>query len=89
MLSMKKCNIVFVISLLVLALAACNSSAQSLSQTNENSQTDHSSTDNDFISAPPGVEFYTADEAVREIRSVKKAGPEKMDHPNDFKIYEK
>lgn len=41
------------------------------------------------VSAPPAIEFSTADEAVQTIKTVKAAGPEKMPHPDDFKLYDK
>ena len=39
--------------------------------------------------APPAVEFSSAEEAVKEIKAVKAAGPEKMVHQDDFKLYDK
>lgn len=39
--------------------------------------------------AEPAEEFGTKKEAVQKIKEAKKMGPEKMAHPNDFKIYEK
>ena len=39
--------------------------------------------------APPAIEFSTADEAIQTIKAVKEAGPKKMPHPDDYRLYDK
>ncbi len=92
---MKKQKILFItISILFMILTACASSELPYSATDDgaspavefSAELPYSETDD---GAPPAVEFSSAEEAVKEIKAVKAAGPEKMVHPDDFKIYEK
>ena len=39
--------------------------------------------------APPAELFNSAEEAIEKITEVREAGPEAMEHPDDFQLYEK
>ena len=98
--TMKKQTILFItIFILIILLTGCASSKFSSSQLPKdgalsaeevNTPAEFELPDSETSGgAEPALSFSTAGEAVKEIKAVKAAGPEKMAHPDDFKLYEK
>lgn len=97
---MKKLTIIFLtITILVVVLTACNSYSAFASQLSEDTdalpeesaipQESEEKVAETYSEAPPAVEFSSVEEALKEIKAIKAAGPERMLHPDDYKLYEK
>ena len=73
---MKRLTTLFVtVFIIIMALTACASPQPQPSETSGG--------------AEPAAEFRSVKEALYRIKIIREGGPEKMSHPDDFKLYEK
>lgn len=96
----KQVSLCIIIFMFIALLTACTSNFSFLKASKDGASTDESfslaqeteseATPSQALGvAEPAEQFSNAEEAVKKIKEVKAAGPEKMVHPDDFKLYEK